>query len=108
MRIPSLAVGLAALLLACALPPAARAERAVERLVPGGPFKGIHGLAFGPDGMIYVGSVMGQSIHRVDPASGATEVAVPPVGGMADDISFGPDGTMYWTGFMQGTLNAMT
>jgi sugar lactone lactonase YvrE len=108
MCIRPTAVGLAALLLACALSPVARAERVVERLVPGGPFKGIHGLGFGPDGMIYVGSVMGQSIHRVDPQSGSSEVVVPPVGGLADDIEFGPDGTLYWTGFTQGTLNAMT
>jgi len=78
-----------------------------DTLVPGSLFRGIHGLAFGPDGRIYVGSVMGQSIYRVDPASGASEVFVPPPQGLADDVEFAPDGTMYWTGFDHGTMNAM-
>jgi len=79
----------------------------VQRLVPGALFKGIHGLAFAPDGMIHVGSVMGQSIYRVDPQSGEAGVFVPPPAGLADDIEFAPDGSMYWTGFNNGTLNVM-
>jgi sugar lactone lactonase YvrE len=79
----------------------------VERLVPGALFKGIHGLAFAPDGMIHVGSVMGQSIYRVDPRSGESSVFVPPPAGLADDIEFAADGSMYWTGFNNGTLNVM-
>ena len=100
---------LTALLLLLPLP-AASATPAwqLEQLVPGALFKGIHGLAFGPDAMIYVGSVMGQSIYRVDPASGAGEVFVPPPIGLADDIEFAPDGTMYWTGFTHGTLNVQS
>jgi len=85
----------------------AAAEWRVDTLVHGALFHGIHGLAFGPDGMIYVGSVMGQSIYRVDPRSGAATVFVPPPQGGADDVAFAPDGTMYWTGFGNGTMNAM-
>lgn len=78
----------------------------VDHLVPGGPFKGIHGLGVGPDGLIYVGSVLGQTLHTVDPRTGTVDVFVPPTAGLADDVEFGPDGTVFWTGFSNGTLNA--
>ena len=58
---------LAALLLGLFFSNPSSAEWKREWLVPGGPFRGIHGLVVGPDGMLYVGSVMGQTIHRVDP-----------------------------------------
>lgn len=77
-----------------------------DALVPGSPIRGMHGLDFGPDGMIYAGSVVGQAIHRIDPSNGTSELVVAPPAGEADDIEFGPDGTMYWTGFSQGTMNA--
>jgi sugar lactone lactonase YvrE len=96
-------------LLAAALAISAGATAAdwkVDHLVPGGPFKGIHGLGVGPDGLIYVGSVIGQALHTVDPRTGATAVFVPPTAGLADDVEFGPDGTIFWTGFANGTLNA--
>ena len=96
-------------LLAAAWAISARATAAdwkVDHLVPGGPFKGIHGLGVGPDGLIYVGSVIGQALHTVDPRTGATAVFVPPTAGLADDVEFGPDGTIFWTGFANGTLNA--
>lgn len=86
--------------------PAARADWTLDRLVPGGPFKGIHGLGIGPGGLIYAGSVMGQTLHTVDPATGAVGVFVPPPAGLADDVEFAPDGTVYWTGFTNGMLHA--
>lgn len=86
--------------------PEARGEWSRDWLVPGGPFRGIHGLVVAPDGLIYVGSVMGQSVHRVDPATGRTEQLVPAPGGMADDLERADDGTLYFTGFMHGTLSA--
>lgn len=85
---------------------AAAAEWKSEWLVPGGPFRGIHGLAIDSDGMILVGSVMGQAIYRVDPASGHVEVVVAAPEGEADDLELAADGTLYFTGFMHGTLTA--
>lgn len=84
----------------------AAAEWKRDWLVPGGPFRAIHGLAVGDDGMIWVGSVMGQAIYRVDPASGHTEIGVPAPEGEADDLELAADGTLYFTGFMHGTLSA--
>ena len=97
---------LAALLLGLFFSNPSSAEWKREWLVPGGPFRGIHGLVVGPDGMLYVGSVMGQTIHRVDPATGRAELVVAAPDGMADDLVFAPDGTLYFTGFMHGTLSA--
>jgi sugar lactone lactonase YvrE len=93
--------------LVTAAPPLLAEAWRLDTLVPGSPFRSIHGLAFGPDAKVYVGSVIGQSIYRVDPQTGASEVFVPPPTGLADDIEFAPDGTMYWTGFTHGTMNAL-
>ena len=84
---------------------ASAAEWKRDWLVPGGPFRGIHGLAIGTDGMIWVGSVMGQTIHRVDPASGRAELVVPAPDGEADDLELAADGTLYFTRFMKRTVS---
>ena len=78
----------------------------VDCLVPGSPFNGVHGLRFGPDGAIYVGSLAKQSIYRVDPATSAVSLAVGPPYGDADDVAFAPDGTLYWTAPDRGTVFA--
>ena len=79
-------------------------EYSAEVLVPGHGFQGIHGLTFGADDQIYVGSVIGQSIYRVDPKTGAAETYQGPPQGMADDVEFGPDGALYWTAFTIGQV----
>jgi sugar lactone lactonase YvrE len=85
-----------------------RAEgyRAPEVLVAPGPFQGVHGLAVDSGGRLFAGSVVGQSLYQVDPASGAVNVAVGPAQGMADDIAIAPDGTMAWTSFLTGIVHA--
>jgi sugar lactone lactonase YvrE len=93
---------------AAAVAPLSHQPWQLDTLVAGSPLRSIHGLAFGPDAMIYAGSVVGQSIHRIDPATGASEVFIPPPTGLADDVEFAPDGTMYWTGFSNGTMNALS
>lgn len=79
-----------------------------EPVVPGHGFHGIHGLGFAPgdDEHVYVGSVVGQSIYKVDTQSGEWEVFAGPPEGMADDIEFAPDGTIFWTSFLTGKLHA--
>lgn len=73
--------------------------------MPGSHFHGVHGLAFDKDDQLFVGSVVGQSIYRVNVDSGEVDVVIDPdKGGMADDIAFAPDGTMAWTGFLTGNI----
>ncbi|MBT6960825.1 MAG: gluconolaconase, partial [Rhodospirillaceae bacterium] len=75
-----------------------------ETVVTGLPVHGVHGLAFGPDGDLYIGSVMGQSIVRLDVETGLMEDVVGAPLGEADDVAFGPDGSMAWTALNQGEL----
>ena len=117
-RIPSLAAALLAGTLAGCGRDAPEASRGlletqgtsepwlVQYLVPGGDFLGIHGLTFDRDDNLYVGSVIGQAIYRVDPRSGESEVFVGPPEGMADDLEFGPDGTLVWTSILTGKVHA--
>ena len=65
---------------------------------------GAKGTTFGPDGMLYVGSVFSQTIYRIDVDTGEVTTAVGPPHGEADDIAFGPDGTMVWTAMPSGEI----
>lgn len=78
----------------------------VQYLVPGGDFLGIHGLTFDHDDNLYVGSVIGQAIYQVDTRTGESSVFVGPPEGMADDLEFGPDGTLVWTSILTGKVHA--
>lgn len=69
----------------------------VETLVPGSPFKGLHGLAFDGDGVLHGVSITGMSLYRIDVDTGAVETVVGPPEGVGDDLAFGPDGTIAWT-----------
>ncbi len=64
----------------------------------------IHGLTFDADDHLYVGSVVGQSVYRVDTRTGEHEVVVGPNDGLADDMEFGPDGALYYTSIIQGAV----
>ena len=70
------------------------------------PFHGVHGLRFDKDGNLYAASVIGRSISKVDTKTGAVKVFVPPPQGMADDLAFGPDGTMVWNAIEDGIVYA--
>lgn len=87
--------------LACALAPPAViggvSDYKVEVLAQGSPLRGVQGLAFGPDGALYAGSIAGQAIYRVDIASGALEMVVAPPLGQADDLAVSADGDIAWT-----------
>ncbi|HZQ01650.1 MAG TPA: hypothetical protein VFB13_19050 [Reyranella sp.] len=79
-------------------------EYTQQFLVPGSWFHGVHGIAFNKDDQLFAGSVLGQTIYRVQVDSGEVEPAVNPPTGMADDIAFAEDGTMAWTAFLMGKV----
>jgi sugar lactone lactonase YvrE len=84
-----------------------KAHYSVTPLLPtGSPFHGIHGLRFDNSGALFATSVIGQSIFRIDTASGAIQRVIAPPEGMADDLAFAADGTMYWTAIEDGILYA--
>jgi len=73
-------------------------------LVAGSWFHGVHGLAFNKDDQLFAGSVVGQTIFRVQVDSGEVDRVIDPPMGMADDIAFADDGTMAWTAFLLGKV----
>jgi sugar lactone lactonase YvrE len=76
----------------------------VNEFIKPSPFHGLHGLAVEADGTILAGSVVGQSIYAVNPTTGEVTTRIGPPDGMADDIAFGPDGVMAWTGYLTGKV----
>jgi sugar lactone lactonase YvrE len=83
--------------------PAAK-EYTQQFLVPGSWFHGVHGIAFNKDDQLFAGSVIGQTIYRVQVDSGEVDTVIGPPNGMADDIAFADDGTMAWTAFLLGKV----
>jgi sugar lactone lactonase YvrE len=84
--------------------PAALAAWKVSEFIGPSPFHGLHGLAVEEDGTILAGSVVGQAIYAVNPTSGEVTERMGPPDGMADDIAFGPNGEMAWTGYLTGKV----
>ena len=73
-------------------------------LLPGSWFHGVHGLAFNKDDQLFAGSVIGQTLYRVQVDTGEVDRVIDPPMGMADDIAFAEDGTMAWTAFLLGKV----
>lgn len=73
-------------------------------LVPGSAFHGVHGVRFAPNGELYAGSVIGQTLYAVNVSTGAVRTVEGPPLGMADDIAFGAGGQVVWTAISTGTV----
>lgn len=81
----------------------------LQPLVKGGAkFHGVHGLRFDKDGNLFAVSVIGQSRFKVDTKTGELTTVQGPPEGMADDLAFGPDGTVVWTAIEDGILYAQS
>ncbi|MCY1045287.1 SMP-30/gluconolactonase/LRE family protein [Corallococcus sp. bb12-1] len=79
-----------------------------EVVVAGSPFQGVHGLVVDGKGHLLASNLLGQTVHSVDLKTGAVSTLVgPPLGG-ADDVTLGPDGSVYWTGYFTGQLMRRT
>lgn len=100
----ALVLAVAGSTLAQQAPPAPPREYNQEFLVPGSWFHGVHGLAFNKDDQLFAGSVVGQTLYRVQVDTGEVDRVIDPPTGMADDIAFADDGTMAWTAFLLGKI----
>ena len=78
----------------------------VTVLAQGGPLHGSNGIYFGPDGNLYIASVVSSQILAIDPESGAVVDSWGPDDGVngPDDLTFGADGSMYWTDIAGGEI----
>ena len=104
---------------ACALvvlagdgPPSAFAQEGPTAtvLAQGGPLHGSNGILFGPDGNLYIASVVSSAILAIDPESGAIVSRWDADDGVngPDDLAFGPDGSVYWTDIAVGEVGKRT
>ena len=77
----------------------AKGSPTVEVISTGANIAGANGMALGPDGNLYVASVLGSNISVLDPESGDVLKVYGPEEGVIgpDDVAFGPDGSWYWT-----------
>jgi sugar lactone lactonase YvrE len=72
----------------------------------GGPFHGTNGILFGPDGLLYMASVVTPVLAAIDVDSGEIVHSYGPEEGVLgpDDLAFGPDGSLYWTDISVGSV----
>ncbi|MGW7514399.1 hypothetical protein ACWGJ2_02245 [Streptomyces sp. NPDC054796] len=86
--------------------PASGTRRRVRRLLEANPLWGSNGVAFGPDGRLYVAQYLAGQISAVDPATADIEVVVPMDGPVRspDDLAFGADGSMYIADLVPGIV----
>ena len=77
-----------------------------EVFIQGGPLGGINGVVFDGDDRLIVASVLEQNIRVLDPATGAVLQEYGAEQGVLnpDDVALGPDGSLYWTNIVSGTV----
>ncbi len=70
---------------------------------------GPNGVYVGPDGNVYVASVLGDEITVHDPLSGKVLDRIGPERGVhgPDDLVIAPDGTIYWTEILGGNVGML-
>ena len=73
-------------------------------------FRGINGILFGPDGDLYLASVVTPAVARIDPESGEIldNWGLDDGAKSPDDLAFGPDGSVYWTDISNGEVAMRT
>jgi sugar lactone lactonase YvrE len=90
-----------------ALPASAAASEPSERvLADGAALHGANGMMFDRHDRLYIASVAGRQIVVMDPETGAILDRLGPDRGVEgpDDLTFGPDGALYWTSFFTGVV----
>ncbi len=106
-------LGALTLLAGCAPPDADVVEAAAEDVRTIGEsasFRGINGIMFGPDGALYLTSVVTPAVARIDPESGEIldNWGLDDGAQSPDDLAFGPDGSVYWTDISNGDVTMRT
>lgn len=106
-------LGALTLLAGCASPDAEVMEAGAESVRTIGEsasFRGINGILFGPDGDLYLTSVVTPALARIDPESGdiLDNWGLEDGAKSPDDLAFGPDGSVYWTDISNGEVAMRT
>ena len=74
----------------------------VQVLIGGNTFRGINGIAWGPDNLIWMGSVWSGKVAAIDPKTGEIRHTIALQG--ADDLAFHPDGRLYMNYIATGDI----
>ena len=82
-------------------------ERSAQVLATGAAISSANGMAFGPDGLLYVASYIGSEIVVLDPESGEVKRRISEGVDNPDDIAFSSDGSFYWTSLLTGEVAGM-
>ena len=79
-------------------------------IATGANMAGANGVDLGPDGHLYVASVLGSSITVIDTESGEIIRTWDEAAGVIgpDDVAFASDGSWYWTSIMTGGVAGFT
>ena len=82
----------------------------LETLATGANISGSNGLHFGPDGLLYVTSVVGSDLTIIDPNTGEEIKRYTAADGVIgpDDVAFASDGSFYWTSILTGEVAGFT
>jgi sugar lactone lactonase YvrE len=85
-------------------------EAVLETLSTGANISGANGIHFGPDGLLYVTSVIGSDLTVLDPETGEKVKRFTAEDGVfgPDDVAFAPDGSYYWTSILTGEVAGFT
>ncbi|MCP5010531.1 MAG: hypothetical protein GY942_11165 [Aestuariibacter sp.] len=81
----------------------------VKELVDGVPLNGTNGLAIDSQNRLFIASVLGREIVVMNPRSGRILERFGTDSGVEgpDDVTFGPDGSLYWTAILSGEVGRM-
>ena len=106
-------LGALTLLAGCASPDADVMEAGaagVRTIGESASFRGINGILFGPDGDLYLTSVVTPALARIDPESGEIldNWGLEDGAKSPDDLAFGSDGSVYWTDISNGEVAMRT
>lgn len=78
----------------------------LEVLATGANIAGANGIHFGPDGLLYVTSVIGSDLTLLNPETGEVVRRFTADDGVIgpDDVAFAADGSYYWTSILTGEV----
>ena len=112
VALPPAALCLAALTAACSAPAedAPAGDTGIRTIGESASFRGINGILFGPDGDLYLASVVTPAVARLDPETGEIldNWGLGDGPKSPDDLAFGPDGSVYWTDISNGEVAMRT
>jgi sugar lactone lactonase YvrE len=90
--------------------PEVATEPVLEVIATGANIAGANGIHFGPDGLLYITSVIGSDLTVINPDTGEELKRFTAADGVIgpDDVAFASDGSYYWTSILTGEVAGFT